>query len=68
MYMVKKKIAQERSIHKEALVQAAFGEGESSKVLPGMEGSSLQLQQRRRALTLAIVRKQTENLGSEYGR
>lgn len=50
------------------MVQAAFGEDESSKVLPGTEGSSLQLQQRRRALALITVRIQTENLGSEQGR
>lgn len=50
------------------MVQAAFGEDESSKVLPGTEGSSLQLQQRRRALALITVRTQTENLGSEQGR
>lgn len=68
MYMVKKTIVQERSIHRKALVQAAFREDESSKVLPGTEGSSLQLQERRRALALTTVRIQTEKLGSEQGR
>lgn len=50
------------------MVQAAFREDESSKVLPGTEGSSLQLQERRRALALTTVRIQTEKLGSEQGR
>lgn len=63
MYMVKKTIVQERSIHRKALVQAAFREDESSKVLPGTE-----LQERRRALALTTVRIQTEKPGSEQGR